>query len=83
VWLEKAQCAGFTELVVVRRQPMTAERFMHYPIYLEGYLHDILALVTPEQRDHLVESALICARAGGVPTATEQGNSCSLPPVSP
>jgi Ni,Fe-hydrogenase I small subunit len=80
VWLEKAQCAGFTELLVVRRQPMTVQRLMHYPVYQEGLLKSLFALVAPEQRDQLVESALICARAGGVPRATEQGDSCSLPP---
>jgi hypothetical protein len=82
VWLEKAQCAGFTELVVVHRQPMTVQRLMHYPVYQEGLLESLFALVTLEQRDQLVESALICARTSGVLTATEQGDCCSLPPSS-
>ncbi len=82
MWLEKAHCAGFTELVVVRREPMTAQRLMHYPVYQEGLLENLFGLVAPQQRDQLVESALICARAGGDPTGREQGESCALPPSS-
>ncbi|GAC1654957.1 MAG: hypothetical protein NVS4B12_27200 [Ktedonobacteraceae bacterium] len=83
MWLEKAARAGFTHLVVVRRQPMTVQRLMHYPVYQEGLLENLFALVAPSQRDHLVASALISARAGGVPMPAEQANTCflSAPPL--
>ncbi|GAC1350444.1 MAG: hypothetical protein NVSMB27_33030 [Ktedonobacteraceae bacterium] len=82
MWLEKAANAGFTDLVVVRRQPMTVQRLMHYPIYQAGLLEDLFALVEPSQRDHLVASALISARAGEVSTPVEQASTCflSVPP---
>lgn len=78
MWLEKAQRAGFTDLMVLRRQPMTVRRLMHYPVYQEGLLESLFALVAPEQRDQLVLSALITARPGGMPTMAEQESACSL-----
>jgi hypothetical protein len=82
VWLEKAQRAGFTDLLVLRRQPMTIHRLMPYPVYQEGLLENLFALLPPEQHDHLVLSVLIAARSGGVPRTAEQGDTCSLP-ISP
>ncbi len=78
MWLEKAARAGFTDLVVVRRQPMTVQRLMHYPVYQEGLLENLFALVEPPQRDHLVETALISARAAGLPMQAEQASTCFL-----
>jgi len=65
VWLEKAQHAGFTKFKILRRQPMTVQRLMHYPVYQEGLLENLFVLVAPEQQDHLVESVLISATPEG------------------
>ena len=76
MWLEKAERAGFTELAVLRRQPMTVERLMRYPLYGEGLLDRLFAQVAPAARDHLVLSALIRAVPGGIPV--EGGSWCAL-----
>jgi hypothetical protein len=78
VWLEKAERAGFTELSVLRRQPMTVERLKRYPLYHEGLLDPLLAQVAPAERDQLVLSALIRAVPGGVPVEGEAGAFCTL-----
>ena len=78
MWFKFAQRAGFTDIHVLNRQPMTVERLMRYPVYLEGLLDTLFAKVSPEARDHLVLSVLIRAVPGGVPAEDEGGTSCAL-----
>lgn len=78
MWLETATYAGFVDLTVVRRRPMTVERLMRYPVYREGALDALFALVEPAQRDALVVSALITARPGAVPEQARPGSVCHL-----
>jgi hypothetical protein len=61
VWLEKASQAGFEDVTVLERSMMSEERLTRYPVYREGGLDGIFALVTPEERWRLVESATIRA----------------------
>ena len=58
---------------------MTVKRLMRYPVYQEGLLEGLFALVAPEQRDQLVEAALITARSGDAPLSGEASLSCALP----
>jgi hypothetical protein len=78
VWLEKAERAGFVDVTVVRRQPMTVERLSRYPIYQEPSMKNLLAQVEPAQRDSLVEVALIVAYPGDISTRLEAPQVCSL-----
>ncbi len=78
MWLKKAARAGFTDLRVLSRRPMTVERLRHYPVYREGLLDALFAKVAPQARDHLVLSVLIQAVPGGVPAEDEGGLSCPL-----
>jgi len=78
VWLRSAARAGFTDLQVLTRRPMTVERLRRYPLYEEGLLDALFAKVAPEERDHLVLSALIQAVPGGVPAEDEGSASCAL-----
>jgi len=78
VWLKKAARAGFTDLQVLNRRPMTVERLRHYPVYQEGLLDAFFAQVALEVRDHLVLSVLIQAVPGGIPAEDEGDLSCPL-----
>ena len=78
MWLKQAERAGFTDLQVLSRRPMTVERLRRYPVYQEGLLDALFAQVAPEARDHLVLSVLIQAVPGGVPAEDEAGASCPL-----
>lgn len=59
MWLKKAAAAGFTDLTVLSRQLMGEERLSRYPVYREGGLDALFALVAPEERWRLVMSATI------------------------
>ena len=59
MWLKKAASAGFVGLEVLSRQVMGEERLPLYPIYREGGLDALFALVSPEDRWRLVMSATI------------------------
>ena len=78
MWLKQAERAGFTDLEVLSRRPMTVERLRRYPVYREGLLDALFAQVEPSMHDHLVLSALIQAVPGGVPVEDEAGASCPL-----
>lgn len=78
MWLQKAQGAGWVEVTVLRRIPMTVERLKRYPVYREGYLDTLLARVAPHEQDTLVVSALITAQAGALPAAKQEGETCLL-----
>jgi len=78
VWLEKAERAGFINVTVIRRQPMTVERLTRYPIYQEQSMKNLLAQVEPAQRDSLVEVALIVAYPGNTSLTREALQTCSL-----
>jgi hypothetical protein len=78
VWLRSAARAGFTELQVLHRRPMTVKRLRHYPVYQEGLLDAFFAQVAQEARDHLVLSVLIQAVPGGIPALDEGGLSCPV-----
>jgi hypothetical protein len=78
VWLETAARAGFVDLAVRRRRPMTVERLRRYPVYREGALDALFALVDPAQHDMLVMSALVTARRGDTPPPIAHGAVCHL-----
>ena len=61
MWLKKASAAGFVDVTVRSRQPMGEDRLTLYPIYQEGGLDALFALVASEERWRLVMSATICA----------------------
>jgi hypothetical protein len=62
VWLQRTREAGFDSAEVLSHRPMDEHRLTLYPIYQEGGLDALFALVAPEQRWGLVESATISAR---------------------
>ncbi|GAC1357496.1 MAG: hypothetical protein NVSMB38_39930 [Ktedonobacteraceae bacterium] len=80
MWLEKAERAGFIDVTVLRRQPMTIERLTRYPIYQEQSMKNLLAQVAPTQRDSLVEVALIVAHPGTTSMTIEAQQVCPLSP---
>lgn len=59
VWFQRAREAGFNALELLSRRSMDEERLPLYPIYQEGGLDALFALVAPEQRWRLVQSATI------------------------
>ncbi len=59
MWLKKAAAAGFTGLTVLSRQLMGEEHLSRYPVYREGGLDALFALVASEERWRLVMSATI------------------------
>ncbi len=59
MWLKKAAATGFTDLTVLSRQLMGEGRLSRYPVYREGGLDALFALVAPEERWRLVMSATI------------------------
>ena len=61
VWFQRAREAGFDALELLSRRPMDEERLPLYPIYQEGGLDGLFALVAPEQRWRLVQTATIRA----------------------
>ena len=78
MWLQKAHRAGWVDVAVLRRVPMTVERLMHYPVYREGHLDTLLARVAPDERETLVVSALITAQAGALRASRQEGETCLL-----
>lgn len=62
MWLRKAAAAGFLALEVLSRRPMEEDRLSLYPVYQEGGLDALFALVSPEERWTLVMSATIRAQ---------------------
>lgn len=67
MWLRKAASAGFGKLEVLSRRPMGEDRLPLYPVYREGGLDALFALVAPEERWDLVMSATIRAKAPKAP----------------
>lgn len=61
MWLRKATAAGFVDVQILARQPMDEERLSRYPIYQEGGLDALFALVGADERWQLVERATISA----------------------
>ena len=62
MWLEKARAAGFTDLDVLSREQMGEDLLPLYPVYQDGNLDTLFALVGPERRWNVVQRATIHAR---------------------
>ena len=83
VWLQRAREAGFTTIEVLSRCPMDEDRLPLYPIFQEGGLEALFALVEPAQRWELVQAATIRASkpanaAEGVVRRARTADVCQL-----
>ena len=61
MWFQRAREAGFDALELLSRRPMDEQRLPLYPIYQDGGLNGVFALVAPERRWRLVQTATIRA----------------------
>jgi hypothetical protein len=75
VWFQRAGEAGFDAIEILSREPMDEERLPLYPIYQDGALDALFALVAPEQRWRLVQTATIRA------IKPLDANQCPTPPL--